>query len=183
MGINLANSFIDLIKQMNAQAYENEEVLSVEESAVKIANLQGYLAGVRKYKALLEESGYELEIKYEDTTERGYYYFDDEKNCNLNLSALREAIEELNDFTETESWENFTTLWQQTVDTMKDNLFYLSEKSRDLHFCKGWYKAMKQMDEYMDALNRQLEYLEQEKANSLPFDEDEEETTPESIGE
>lgn len=172
----LTTSFIQLIKQMNEQAYENEAALAVEESAVKIANLQGYLAGVRKYKSMLQDAGYELDIKYMDTTERSLFYYDDDKTCNLNIHELRVAISDIEEVTDTASWEEFKKSWQEVVDAMKDELFYKSEKGRDLHFCKGWYKAMQQVDAYIEGLNRQLEYLEQEKASSLPFDDDEEET-------
>jgi hypothetical protein len=170
----LTDSFIQLIKQMNEQAYENEAALAVEESGAKIANLQGYLAGVRKYKDILQDTGYELDIKYLDTTERSLFYFDEEKSCNLDIAKLHVAISDIEEVTDTTSWEEFKTTWRQAVDAMKDNLFYKSEKGRDLHFCKGWYNAMQQIDSYIERLKSQLEYLEQEKANSLPFDDDEE---------
>lgn len=173
----LTISFIQLIKQMNEQAYENEAALAVEESAVKIATLQGYLAGVRKYKSMLQEHDYELDIKYMDTTERSLFYFDEDKTCSLKLSDLRDAISNIEEVTDTESWEEFKTAWQEVVDAKKDELFYISEKGRDLHFCKGWYSAMKQIDAYIEGLNSQLEYLEQEKASSLPFMHDDEEET------
>lgn len=165
----LTDSFVQLIKQMNEQAYENEADLAVEESAVKIANLQGYLAGVRKYKRLLVSNGYVLDVKYMDTTERSLFYYDSDKTCNLGLSDLRDAISEIEVVTDTASWEEFKISWQKEVAAMKDELFYKSEKSRDLHFCKGWYRAMQQVDAYIDALNYQLEYLEKEAASSLPF--------------
>lgn len=165
----LTTGFIQLIKQMNEQAYENEGALAIEESATKIANLQGYLAGVRKYKSILKDAGYELDIKYMNTTERSFFYYDDDKTCNLELSELRDAISDIAEVTNTASWEEFKKSWQEEVDAMKDELFYKSEKGRDLHFCKGWYKAMRQVDAYIEGLNRQLEYLEQEKASSLPF--------------
>lgn len=168
----LTNSFITLIKQMNEQAFENEEALAVEESGSKIANLQGYLAGVRRYKSLLQDAGFNLDNKYMDTTERSLFYFDNDKTCNLKLVELRVAIFDIEEVTESTKWEEFKTLWQNAVDAMKDELFYKSEKGRDLHFCKGWYLAMQQVDAYIEGLNRQLEYLEQEKAESLPFDED-----------
>lgn len=165
----LTISFIQLIKQMNEQAYENEAALAVEESGAKIANLQGYLAGVRNYKSVLVANGYALDIKYMDTTERSLFYYDSDKTCNLKLSELRDAISDIEEVTDTTSWEEFKTSWQESVDAMKDELFYKSEKGRDLHFCKGWYMAMQQVDAYIEGLKRQLEYLEQEKANSLPF--------------
>ena len=168
----LTISFIQLIKQMNEQAYENEAALAIEESGAKIANLQGYLAGVRNYKSVLVANGYALDIKYMDTTERSLFYYDSDKICNLKLSELRDAISDIKEVTDTASWEEFKTSWQESVDAMKDELFYKSEKGRDLHFCKGWYMAMQQVDAYIEGLNRQLEYLEQEKAESLPFDEE-----------
>lgn len=167
----LTTSFIQLIRQMNEQAYEKEAALAVEESGAKIANLQGYLAGVRNYKNVLVANGYALDIKYMDTTERSLFYFDNEKTCNLDIHELRVAISDVEEVTDTASWEEFKTSWQESVDAMKDELFYKSEKGRDLHFCKGWYEAMNQINNYIERLHMQLEYLEKEKAESLPFSE------------
>lgn len=167
----LPTGFIQLIRQMNEQAYEKEAALAVEESGAKIAYLQGYLAGVRNYKSVLVANDYELTGKYMDTTERSLFYFDNDKTCCLDLAELRVAIYDIETVTNTESWESFCTSWQESVDAMKDELFYRSEKGRDLHFCKGWYEAMNQINNYIERLHMQLEYLEKEKAESLPFSE------------
>ncbi|MFA5657674.1 MAG: hypothetical protein WC900_00120 [Oscillospiraceae bacterium] len=167
----LTDEFIQLIKQMNEQAYENEAKLAVEENGAKIADLQGYLAGVRRYKAILQENDYFLDVKYLGTTERGVFYFDEENNCNLDNNEIRIALSGIEQVTDSAKWQDVKTSCEKAINAMKDMLFYQSEKGRDLHFCKGWYSAMKQIDKYIEALVSQLEFLEKEKSESLPFEE------------
>ena len=163
-------AFLTLVKQINAIAYEKEAVLQCEESGAKVANLQGFLAGVRNYKKVMHDNGYEFDIKYEGTTERGVSFFDDD-GCVLELAELRVIKSDIDEFTETQTFAHFKDKWQQAVDTKKDWLFYTSEKGRDLHFCKGWYEAMKTIDDIIERLGRELEAAEKDAANSLPFDE------------
>ena len=42
-----------LLQQLNYTAHKKEAVLQCEESGSKVANLQGFLAGVRSYKKAL----------------------------------------------------------------------------------------------------------------------------------
>ena len=163
-------AFLTLVKQLNAIAYEKEAVLQCEESGTKIANLQGFLAGVRSYKKVMRDNGYEFDIKYDDTTERACQYFDDD-GCVLDLNELRVTLSDITEFTETTAYEKFKEKWQSSVDTKKDWLFYSSEKDRDLHFVKGWYEAMKMIDDFIERLQQELEAAEKEAANSLPFEE------------
>ncbi len=163
-------AFLQLVKQLNETAFEKEAILQCEESGAKVANLQGFLAGVRNYKKVMRDNGYEFDIKYDGTTERACGYFDDD-GCVLDLHELRVAISDITEFTDTKTFEQFKEKWQQAVDTKKDWLFYTSEKGRDLHFIKGWYEAMKMIDDIIERLNRALEAAEQEAANSLPFEE------------
>lgn len=163
-------AFLTLVKQLNAIAYEKEAILQREESGAKVANLQGFLAGVRNYKKVMHDNGYEFDIKYEGTTERGVSFFDND-GCVLELSELRIIKNDIEAFTETRTFERFKEKWQAAVETKKDWLFYTSEKGRDLHFCKGWYEAMKTIDDIIERLGRELEAAEKDAANSLPFDE------------
>ena len=163
-------AFLLLVKQLNSVAYEKEAVLQCEESGTKIANLQGFLAGVRNYKKVMRDNGYEFDIKYDGTTERACQYFDDD-GCVLELNELRVTLSDITEFTETRTYEKFKEKWQASVDTKKDWLFYTSEKSRDLHFVKGWYEAMKMIDDFIERLQQELEAAEKEAANSLPFEE------------
>lgn len=161
-------AFLQLVKQLNETAFEKEAVLQCEESGAKVANLQGFLAGVRNYKKVMRDNGYEFDIKYDGTQERACGYFDD-GGCVLDLHELRVAISDITEFTDTKNFEQFKEKWQQAVDIKKDWLFYISEKGRDLHFIKGWYEAMKMIDDIIERLNRALEAAEQEAANSLPL--------------
>ena len=48
--IQIPQIMLILIQQLNYTAHEKEAALQCEESGSKVANLQGFLAGVRAYK-------------------------------------------------------------------------------------------------------------------------------------
>ncbi len=158
-----------MVQQLNNTAYEKEAALQCEESGTNVARLQGYLAGVRRYKQIIRESGYTLDAKYDDTTERKLSFFD-ENGCTIKLQELRETVSDIDEMTGSTAYENFKDKWQKAVETRKDWLFYTSEKGRDLHFAKGWYEAMKEIDDTITRLHKELEAAEKEAAESLPFD-------------
>ena len=165
--------FIDLIKQMNDESFISKAKLAVEENASKIAFLQGYIGGVENYKKLLTQAGFILDIKYFDTEERGNFYYIDTK-CNLNKDELRVAISSIKEVTESADFEDFVKEWNEAIRIKKDFLFYDSEKGRDLHFCKGWYKAMNQINTYVQYLENDLVFMEKKAAEELPFENNEE---------
>ena len=160
---------LTMLGQLNDKAFEKEAVLQCEESGANIAKLQGFLAGVRKYKKLMRENGYTFDIKFDGTTERKLSFFG-EDGCELDLLELRETVSDIDDLTESAEYNEFKELWQNAVETQKDCLFYISEKGRDLHFAKGWYEAMTEIDNIMQRLHTALEAAENEAASSLPFD-------------
>lgn len=133
-----------------------------------MAHLQGYLAGVRRYKQTMRESGYTLDIKFDGTQERKQPYFDD--GCNIELLELRNVVADIDDMTESADYRAFKDQWRKAVEVQKDWLFYTSEKGRDLHFAKGWYEAMREIDDTITRLHTELEAAEKEAAESLPFD-------------
>ncbi len=161
---------IFMLQQLNYTAHEKEAALETEESGNKVANLQGFLAGVRAYKRALNDSGYEFDFKYNDTKERKLPFFS-EDGCELQLTELREVISDIDAMTDTAAFENFKSVWQTAVDTRKDWLFYTSEKGRDLHFAKGWYEAMSTIGDTIKKLQNELKAAEKEAAESLPFGE------------
>ncbi|WP_407425539.1 hypothetical protein [Treponema sp.] len=121
-------AFLTLVKQLNAIAYEKEAVLQCEESGAKVANLQGFLAGVRNYKKVMHDNGYEFDIKYEGTTERGVSFFDDD-GCVLELAELIVIKSDIDEFTETQTFAHFKDKWQQAVETKK-RLVILHQRKR-----------------------------------------------------
>ena len=161
-----------MLQQLNYKAHDKEAVLQCEESGSKVANLQGFLAGVREYKTNLRNNGWEFDIKYDGTEERKIPYFNDD-GCSIELFELRGLISDIDELTDTADWESFKELWQDAVDWKKDWLFFNSEKGRDLHFAKGWYEAMRTIDNTIERLHREFEEAEKKAAESLPFDDGE----------
>ena len=162
---------LTMLAQLNDKAFEKEAVLQCEENGAKIAKLQGFLAGVRKYKQLMRDNGYTFDIKFDGTTERKLPFFG-EDGCKLNLHELRVTVSDIDDLTESAEYKELKELCQNAVKTQKDLLFYICEKGRDLHFTKGWYEAMTEIENNFQRLHTALEAAEKEVANSLPFDED-----------
>lgn len=121
-------AFLQLVKQLNETAFEKEAILQCEESGAKVANLQGFLAGVRKYKKVMRDNGYEFDIKYDGTTERDCVYFDDD-GCVLDLNELRVAISDITEFTDTKTFEQFKEKWQQAVALKRTGFFIPAKKA------------------------------------------------------
>ena len=164
---------LTMLAQLNDKAFEKEAVLQYEESGANIAKLQGFLAGVRKYKSLMRDNGYTFDIKFDGTTERKLSFFG-EDGCKIGLAELREVCSDIDDLAESVAYDEFKELWHNAVENQKDWLFYTSEKGRDLHFAKGWYEAMTEIDNNVQRLHTALEAAEKEAAESLPFDDDSE---------
>lgn len=159
---------LTMLAQLNDKAFEKEAILQCEESGANIAKLQGFLAGVRKYKQLMRDNGYTFDIKFDSTAERKLPYFSDD-GCEIGLAELREVCSDIDDLAESVAYDEFKKLWHNAVETQKNWLLYISEKGRDLHFAKGWYEAMAEIDNNMQRLHTALEAAEKEATNSLPF--------------
>ena len=162
-----------LLQQLNYTAHEKEAVLQCEESGSKVANLQGFLAGVRAYKKAMRDNGYAFDIKFDNTEERKLPYFSND-GCEIKLPELREVCSDIEEMTESADFEDFKEVWRKAVDVQKDRLFYTSEKGRDLHFVKGRYEAMSATERTIQRLHTKLEAAEKEAAERLPFDDDSE---------
>lgn len=163
---------LTLIQQLNFEAGVKEKLLQREESGNKIANLQGFLSGVRAYKRAMKDSGYILDEEF-DGTEKRLIPFLDNGVCTIELPELREVVYALNEITTSEDFETFKNVWDEAIDEQKNWLFYTSEKGRDLHFVKGWHEAMKWVDNTIEQLKAELELAEKAAAESLPFDDGE----------
>ena len=167
--IPIPQIMLTLLQQLNYTAHEKEAVLQCEESGSKVANLQGFLAGVRAYKKALRDNGYTFDIKFDSTEERKLPYFSYD-GFEFGLSELREVCSDIDEMTDSADYKNFQELLQKAVDIQKDWLFYTSEKGRDLHFAKGWYQAVSATGATMLRLHTALYEAEKKAAESLPFD-------------
>ena len=162
-----------LLQQLNYMAHEKEAALQCEENGNKVANLQGFLAGVSAYKNALRDNGYVFDIKFDNTEACKLPYFSND-GCEIKLPELREVCSDIDEMTESTDFENFKEVWRKAVDIQKNWLFHISEKERDLHFAKGWYEAMSVTERTIQRLHTELEAAEKEAAESLPFDDDSE---------
>lgn len=160
---------LTLIQQLNFEAGMKERLLQQEESGNKIANLQGFLSGVRAYKQAMRDSGYILDEEF-DGTEKRLIPFLDDGVCIIELPELRKVNLDIDEATISDEYDEFKVFWDNAIDKQKDWLFYISEKGRDLHFVKGWYEAMRWVDETIEQLKVELEFAEKAAAESLPFD-------------
>lgn len=159
---------LTLIQQLNYTATEKEVLLQKEESGSKVANLQGFLAGVRSYKNTIRHSGYILDDKFNGTDERLSPFFDI-VDCTIKLPELRKVCADIDEVTSSDEYIAFKECWDDVVDDEKDRLFYFSEKGRDLHFAKGWYEAMEWVDDTIKRLKAELAQAEKDEAERLPF--------------
>lgn len=146
-----------LIKQLNYMANIKEIKLQKEERGSIIAHLQGFLAGVHSYKDTMRNSGYIFDVKFDSTEERIMPYFNKDDDCLIKVSELRRIAFSIDTVTASEPYKTFKELWDDAVKEKKDELFYFSEKGRDLHFAKGWYEAMKWVDITIDRVHTELE--------------------------
>ena len=160
---------LTLIQQLNFEAGMKERLLQQEESGNKIANLQGFLSGVRAYKQAMRDSGYILDEEF-DGTEKRLIPFLDDGVCIIELPELQKVNLDIDEATISDEYDGFKVFWDNAIDKQKDWLFYISEKGRDLHFVKGWYEAMRWVDETIEQLKVELEFAEKAAAESLPFD-------------
>lgn len=159
---------VRLMHQFNDQVAQTEARLQVEESGASIAKMQGYLAGQRKYGTLLMAAGYDFD--YRRDTEREQPWVDDDDRPDFDdLKYIHLQHQEL---TISEEYKKLQDLVQQEVEQKKDFLFYQSDKSRDMPWCKGWYSAMVQIENWLTTLENSFELGKRIKAQELPFDED-----------
>lgn len=164
----------DLMAQMRWKVNTAEAKLQSEESGTVIANLQGYCAGHRTFMKCIRETGW-ADFRYNDEAIEPY---ENDGSCILEYDAIVPVHNALDDLTKSDAWKNLHTFMEQEVTEKKNELFYKSDKGRDLHFCKGWYSAMTQIDDWIDELNNDYEIMQAqeekrqaEKKEELPFEE------------
>lgn len=163
---------LTLVQQLNYEARETEVALQSEENGGKIAKLQGFLAGATEYKEVMIESGYRLDGEYFGTQQcKTPYILDGE--FTKSLAELRDIISDIDDFTESYIYEEFVKELRRRIERKKDDLFYISDKGRDLYFVKGWHKAITKIGDTIGGLRAILNEMEKEKAEMLPFGDEE----------
>ena len=162
---------LTLVQQLNYTAREAEIALQSEENGNKIAKLQGFLAGVLEYKEAMAQSGYALDEKYFSTQECKMPYKNDD--FAEGFAKLRDIVSDIDDLTESPIYKSFTDKLALCLEGRKNDLFYNSDKGRDLYFVKGWHKAITKTSDTIDSLHALLDVMEKEKEETLPFGDEE----------
>lgn len=159
------------IMQANALAEYWEGQLQTEESGTKIANLQGRLAGFRKFTKIMEEGGcnfttlseiqrdfpvrYDVKLGKWICSEKDYFKL-------KKWYEVTDKIEKL--------IFNLSSTLNKAVGDKKDWLFYQSTKSRDLHFVKGWYFSMTMFEDWCVAISDGYSTAKEIHEQELKFD-------------
>lgn len=163
---------LTLVQQLNYEAREKSTVLQVEESSSKIAKMQGFLSGVSSYKSAMFESGYAIDERLLGIQEYKLPYLQAGEFTG-GFAKLREIVSDVDDLTESAAYTVLENELQYRVEEKKNELFYSSNKGRDLYFAKGWYDAMSWVGKTIDKLRANLEAKEEEKKEMLPFGDEE----------
>lgn len=164
-----------IIPFINHEVKKLEAELQVEESGTKVAIIQGKLAGYNSMISVLNEieitdfrvikDSAEIPCKYNKDFKRWLC----EDNDFLNVSHLWML------FTNVEGIiDRFNKIGEDRIKEKKDWLFYEAEKSRDLHFVKGWFFMFNILNDWKIAIKNRYEYLLKRQNESLDFETEEE---------
>ncbi len=155
---------------------EAKALLETEESGRKLAELQGNVAGYRKFMDFLAAEFHLTQTFIEDTG-------DEEMNLadlsDATLDVLSHEIHMLQN--ESEAWKNVLERITEEDEKLKGWLLYEATKSRELDVAQGIHQAMVMYDQFFESVfsevNRRNKKKEDEsnKARdeglSLPFSE------------
>lgn len=168
--MNLPNVMTDLILQLNFYAEKSKIDLETTEASSDVARAQGFIAGVVKYKEVLEDSGYSLDPMLFNTKNNKVPYWEEAAE-RITLVELYRLVNDLDTFLNSDDYNRIKQNWEEAVSKQKDKLFYEGEKGRELYYCKGWYFAMSRVGKIVNWLKDELKHQEKEKSESLPFGE------------
>lgn len=189
-GYSISNEdlFKNLLLQANHAAHEAETKLQVEESGNKIADLQGFCAGIRNFKSVAKSAGFDIPPTIFDTANRMTPWVqvaenqDGDTTCDLALSLLRIFLTQLDLLAKTKEYEALGAGIQAETNSKKNWLFNEAKSGRDLYWVRGWKRGFSWVSSQIGELRLHLNIKEtqakkkaQEKASSLPFDDEDEE--------
>ena len=136
---------LTMLAQLNDKAFEKEAILQ-KKAARTSPNYRAFLrafVSINRYCAITV-THLTSSLTVQPSASFRFYFGED--GCELDLRELRETVSDIDELTESAAYNELKELWQNAVETQKDWLFYTSEKGRDLHFAKGWYEAMTEID-------------------------------------
>lgn len=168
----MENEFLDfVISNLKAQVKTDEALLKVEESGNKIAFLQGFCSGFKRLEKIL--NGITTLENISDCPENMFSYDSLEKKYHLvedklsysDLVHLNALVYDFIDF--------YDDKIKKSLMKKCKNLFFNSEKGRDIFFCHGVYQAIIAPIEYANAIIEAYN-IETELRKDNLFNEDEE---------
>ena len=187
--IGMQDVFRSLVMQSNFAAHDAEAKLQVEEKGNSVAELQGFCAGIRNFKSVAKEAGFDVSPELFDTANRMTPWVqkldnedgedEGDTDCSLSLSELKSFSAFLDELTESECYAQVKESMQSEVKAKKDYLYAEAKTSRDLFWTHGWHKGfywvesqIKELHYWKSVKEQQAERRAKEKASELPFDED-----------
>ncbi|MGP1368057.1 MAG: hypothetical protein ACTTKX_02200 [Treponema sp.] len=166
------------IRQLNQEVYTRELKLQTEENGTKIAQLQGFIAGARTYKTLMNDAGF-VNARTDDREEL-FFSIDDngDEECSLNPQGVEASNIMAQAFILMPEYKEFQEKRQARVEDAKNDLFFYSDKGRDLYWYRDWFKALTKIDEWIEILKSYFYRLQAKKEQAakqareeLPFEE------------
>lgn len=165
------------IRQLNQEVYTRELKLQTEENGTKIAQLQGFIAGARTYKTLMNDAGF-VNARTDDREEL-FFSIDDngDEECSLNPQGVEASNIMAQAFILMPEYKEFQEKRQARVEDAKNDLFFYSDKGRDLYWYRDWFKALTKIDEWIEILKSYFYRLQAKKEQAakqareeLPFE-------------
>lgn len=151
------------IRQLNQEVYTRELKLQTEENGTKIAQLQGFIAGARTYKTLMNDAGF-VNARTDDREEL-FFSIDDngDEECSLNPQGVEASNIMAQAFILMPEYKEFQEKRQARVEDAKNDLFFYSDKGRDLYWYRDWFKALTKIDEWIEILKSYFYRLQAKK--------------------
>lgn len=165
------------IRQLNQEVYTRELKLQTEENGTKIAQLQGFIAGARTYKTLMNDAGF-VNARTDDREEL-FFSIDDngDEECSLNPQGVEASNIMAQAFILMPEYKEFQEKRQARVEDAKNDLFFYSDKGRDLYWYRDWFNALTKIDEWIEILKSYFYRLQAKKEQAakqareeLPFE-------------
>ena len=187
--ISTDDIFSNLIMQSNHAAHEAEAKLQVEEKGNNVADLQGFCAGIRRFKSVAKDAGFDVPPRLFDTANRMTPWVqeldgadgdgDGDMDCKLSLDELSEFSRLLDELCARDEYAKLREYMQDEIKAKKDFLYAEAKTSRDLFWTHGWHRGfswielqIKELHYWKGVKQQQAEKRAKEKASELPFEDD-----------
>ncbi|MCR4715184.1 MAG: hypothetical protein K5751_12510 [Treponemataceae bacterium] len=186
VSVEIQDMFRQLVLQSNFAAHEAEAKLQVEEKGNNVADLQGFCAGIRKFKSVAKDAGFDVPPALFDTANRMTPWVqkldgadgdgDGDTDCELSLDTLTEFSRLLDELTASNEYAKVRESMQNEIKEKKDYLYAKASSSRELFWTHGWHRGfswvegqIKELYYWKSVKEQQAERLKKEKESELPF--------------